>query len=190
MMELWLVDINPEVVAAWKTYFSGCENVFIRHADILSIAENTIVSPANGRGIMDGGIDLIYTNYFGLKLEAEVQKKIAARREGLRWERRKKGDFSEPDADEYLPVGAAVTVMTGNDKIPYMIAAPTMRDPGQVDKVNCWFAMSAILKQAGDHKSEISKVFCPGLGTLTGRVAPEDAAKEMYNAYKKWLDKQ
>ncbi|GEM_PF-4457810 len=46
-MQLWLVDINPILVKAWKSTFSEFSNVNVIEADILSIAENTIVSPAN-----------------------------------------------------------------------------------------------------------------------------------------------
>lgn len=166
-MELWLVDIDPLVVEAWEITFEGCPNVYIRQADILSIAENTIVSPANGYGIMDGGIDLIYSEYFGERPQQEIQKKISDRPEGI------------------LPVGSAVLVETGNKKIPYIISAPTMIIPEIVDKVNVYFAMSAILKIARSNSNIVKKVFCPGLATGTGGVLPIDAANEMANCYKR-----
>lgn len=168
-MELWLVDIDPLVVEAWEIAFEGCSNVYIRQDDILSIAENTIVSPANGYGIMDGGIDLIYSEYFGEKPQKEVQKKISRRPDGI------------------LPVGSAVLVETGNAKIPYMISAPTMIVPEKVDKANVYFAMSAILKVANTNRNIVKKIFCPGLATGTGGVLPIDAATEMAHCYKKFM---
>jgi O-acetyl-ADP-ribose deacetylase (regulator of RNase III) len=171
-MELWLVDRNPDLVRAWEVEFEGIPNVFIHHGDILSIAENTIVSPANSYGIMDGGIDLTYTEYFGTRPQQEIQKKIALRSEG------------------YLPVGSAVLVETGNAKISFMISAPTILVPQQIDKANVFFAMSAILKIADLNRDKVKKIYCPGLGTGTGRVAPEDAANEMANCYKKWLTRR
>jgi O-acetyl-ADP-ribose deacetylase (regulator of RNase III) len=120
---------------------------------------------------MDGGIDLEYSNYFGLKPQEEVQKLIGLRPEG------------------YLPVGAAVLVKTGNEKIPYMISAHTMVNPGPVDSSNAFFAMSAILQVAHRHKYIVKKVFCPGLATGVGQVPYESAAKEMARAYRKWKQK-
>ncbi|CAB1065541.1 hypothetical protein D1BOALGB6SA_10338 [Olavius sp. associated proteobacterium Delta 1] len=166
-MELWLVDINPDMVAAWKEHFSGIMGVQIVEGNILDVAENTIVSPSNSYGLMDGGIDAAYTEFFGLSLQLDVQDLISMRPERI------------------LPVGSAVFVETGNDRIPYMICAPTMRDPGPVSFVNCFFAMSAVLKLAS-RNDVVQKVFCPGLGTGTGRVDPDLAAKEMAAAYKKW----
>lgn len=52
-MGLHLVDQNPAVVTAWQTSFANVEGVFIYHGDILSIAEDTIVSPTNSYGYMD-----------------------------------------------------------------------------------------------------------------------------------------
>ena len=120
---------------------------------------------------MDGGIDLEYTNYFGLKPQEEIQKLIHLRPEG------------------HLPVGAAVLVETGYEKIPYMISAPTMVNPGPVDASNVFFAMSAILQIAYKNKNIVKKIFCPGLATGVGRVPYDSATKEMANAYNKWKQK-
>lgn len=95
-MELWLVDQNTELVNAWKQVFSDLPNVFVQHGDILSIAENAIVSPANSLGMMDGGIDLAYLNRFGLGMQRRLFDAIA----------------KQPD--HILPVGAAVLVETGD----------------------------------------------------------------------------
>lgn len=170
-MELFLVDINHELVHEWEKSFSSFQNVHVSCGDILQFAENTIVSPANSYGFMDGGIDRLYTEYFGLKPQTEVQKAIEQREEG------------------YLPVGASVLVETGHNKIPYMISAPTMITPGAIPPSNCFFAMSAVLMSVKRHANIVKKVYCPGLGTMTGRLSPDIAAQEMAHAYRKWLDK-
>jgi O-acetyl-ADP-ribose deacetylase (regulator of RNase III) len=59
--------------------------------------------------------------------------------------------------------------------------------PGPIRFENHFFEMNAILQQVTLYKEKIHKVYCPGLGTGTGLVDPELAAKEMANAYKKWL---
>jgi hypothetical protein len=62
-MKLYLVDRSPDLITAWQELFAGLNNVFICEGDILSIAEDTIVSPANSYGFMDGGIDRSYLDF-------------------------------------------------------------------------------------------------------------------------------
>jgi len=85
-----------------------------------------------------------------------------------------------------LPVGSALLIPTDHARIPHLISAPTMEMPGPVGPENCFFAMSAILKLAERHTDRVSKVFCPGLATGIGEVDPNDAAREMVSAYRKW----
>ena len=171
-MKLHLVDINTDLITEWEKAFSEFENVTVQCADILTVAENTIVSPANSYGFMDGGIDRLYTDFFGLRPQTEIQQYIATREEG------------------FLPVGAAVLVNTGHKKVPFMISAPTMMSLGAVPPSNCFYAMAAILFVADKHKKDkVTDIYCPGLATLTGRVAPDIAAVEMANAYRKWVNR-
>jgi O-acetyl-ADP-ribose deacetylase (regulator of RNase III) len=116
-MQLWLVDINPILVKAWKSTFSEFSNVNV------------------------------------------------------------------------IPVGASILVQTNHPKIPYMIAAPTMITPGAVPASHCFYAMIAILNAASRNHKVVKQVFCPGLATHTGRVAPEMAAEEMAKAYRKWQER-
>lgn len=171
-MNLHLVDINPELVKAWEKEFFQYDDVEILNTDILKVAKNTIVSPANSYGFMDGGIDRLYTEFFGLRPQTELQDLIKHREEG------------------YLPVGASIMVSTGNSKIPFMIAAPTMITPGVIPSSNCFHAMIAVLVAAERNSRVVTDVYCPGLGTLTGRVDVDIAAKEMANAYGKWQAKK
>lgn len=167
-MELWVVDIDSQLTDAWATEFANEPNVNVRNGDILLLAENTIVSPANSYGWMDGGIDRAYTDYFGLQLQARLQAEIAERRGGK------------------LDVGAALFLRTHDARIPYLISAPTMVNPGPVGPENAFFAMLAALKVAALHASVVTKLFCPGLATGIGEVAPRLAAREMANAWRKW----
>ena len=151
MMELFLVDNNYDVVKELENAFSKFSEVKILHANILDIAECAIVSPANSFGFMDGGIDLVYSNYFGWDLERKVQSAIDRL----------------PNA--ILPVGSSIIVETNHPKIQYLIVSPTMRMPEVVPASNAYFAMSATLKIAFQNSDKIKKVFCPGLGTGADR---------------------
>lgn len=171
-MNLHLVDINPELVSAWQLAFRDYPEVEIVCDDILKVAADTIVSPANSYGFMDGGIDRLYTEFFGLQPQTEIQNHISNRK------------------DELLPVGEAVLVRTGHQKIPYMICAPTMQSPGAIPPSNCFYAMSAILNAFDRNREYVSDVYCPGLGTSTGRLEPGIAADEMIHAYRKWKSRK
>lgn len=166
-MKLFLVDVEPDLVASWKREFISFPEVEIFCDDILAIAHNAIVSPANSYGFMDGGIDQLYLDYFGLQIQKLVQDAISHRREG------------------YLPVGASVVVKTGNSKIPYLVVSPTMLMPEKIPAANCFFAMASSLRVASA-TPEITHLYCPGLGTGVGGVPFEVAAAEMANAYRKW----
>ena len=171
MIEIYLVDTNPILIKEWEKSFADYPNVHIIMNNILSIAENTIVSPANGFGLMDGGIDADYQEYFGSQLQRRLLKQISMLSEGV------------------LKVGEAILIKTNNQKIPYMISAPTMEIPEIVNYTNVFFAMSAILRVAYKNRNIVNKIFCPGLATGIGKVDEEDAAIEMCNAYKSFLRK-
>lgn len=163
-MRLHLVDNDPLIVAAWRHEFGRFPNVEILGGDILAVATNAVVSPANGYGFMDGGIDRAYAAFFGTKFEKHVYDVIARRPEG------------------FLPVGAAEIVATGHDRIPYVILAPTMLMPEHVPASHAYRALRAAIRVAA-RKRDIEDVYCPGLATGVGGASPADAAREMAAAY-------
>ncbi len=75
----------------------------VDQGDILSLARDVVVSPSNSYGFMDGGLDHLYTEFFGLTPQTRLQELIAMHLEGL------------------LPVGAALLVRTGHGRIPWMM---------------------------------------------------------------------
>jgi O-acetyl-ADP-ribose deacetylase (regulator of RNase III) len=138
--------------------------------DIFDIQADAIISPANSFGFMDGGIDLAYSEYFGRELQDTLQNII-------------REDFYGE-----LPVGAAAIVATKHAKIKYLISCPTMRVPENVSNtVNAHLAFRAgLITAVNFNKSgnaEIAGILCPGLGTLTGNLSPENCARQMRYAY-------
>src|SRR5262249_59304991 len=110
-MNLHLIDLNERLVEAWGVVFQQFPEVTIQQGDLLAVAENCVVSPANSYGFMDGGIDAAYRAFFGAQIETAVQDAIARRPEG------------------HLPVGASLVVRTGHQRVPFMIVAPTITLP-------------------------------------------------------------
>lgn len=169
-MHLHLVAINPELVTAWDRVFFDTPDVSVHQGNILDLAEDTLVSPANSYGDMGGGIDRVYRTHFGPQIEQTVQAAIRA--------------TGEP----YLPVGSALLVPTGDTTIPRLIVAPTMFLPEPIPARNCFDAMRAILDCYDRYADQIEQIYCPGLGTGVGQVDPMDSAREMKAAYLTWRD--
>lgn len=170
-MKINFVDINENVIHSLEAEFKQFENIEFLCEDILSIAKGAIVSPANSFGYMDGGVDEAYLEYFGLDIEVAVRDRL---------------DLMGGS----LAVGSAFTIKTGDERIPYLIFAPTMEMPGEVPPRNCYSAMKAILREIDKSNGRYEEVYCPGLCTGTGHVDPDSAALEMVEAYKDWLKRK
>ncbi len=157
--------MNWAVAAAMAEAFADCPQVIVSHGDIRAVTADAIVSPANSYGYMCGGIDLVYRMTFGVWIERAVQARI---------ERLHGGE---------LPVGEATAVETLHPDVPLMIVAPTMRTPGPlpVGSLNAYLALRAALKLAAERG--VRQLLCPGMCTLTGRMAPGEAARQMRLAY-------
>jgi O-acetyl-ADP-ribose deacetylase (regulator of RNase III) len=170
MLAVHLRDINAGIVKAWEQAFADAPEVHSSCGDIFNLKADAIVSPANSFGFMDGGIDLLYSKYFGWELQTDLQALLAEQHYGE------------------LPVGQAVVVATGHDAIPFLISAPTMRIPGDISAtVNVYLAFRAALIAVQSHNARttvpIQTLLVPGLGTGIGGVAPAVAARQMRLAY-------
>ena len=169
-MKVILCDINNKLVAEWQRAFGKTNNVEVYGGDILEYKADAIVSPANSFGFMNDGIDGVYTRHFGSEVQKYLQDQIKQR----------------PIRE--LLVGETITVPTGNDDIPFMISAPTMRVPLNVsDTANPYLAFKAALIEA--KAKGFKTILCPGLGTATGSVEAGDCARQMYSAYYDVFDK-
>jgi len=174
-MKLKLVDPNILMCEAWMEYFHEMPNVEIHNTVFENIDEyDCMVSAANSFGIMDGGVDLAISLYFGWQLMERVQKRIL---------------------NEFLgeqPVGTSIIVGTNHKDHPFLAHTPTMRVPMNISHTdNVYNAMWAMLlavhnhNQTNEHK--IEAVVCPGLGTGYGKMPFREAARQMSLAYAHYL---
>ena len=128
--------------------------------DILSLDVTAVVSPANSFGFMDGGLDGVYTRFFGPQLQQRLQ-----------------GMIREQAGGELL-VGQALLVETGHPHIRWCISSPTMRVPTLLDTpLPAYLATRAAVRCALD--AGLESVAIPGMGTGTGGLAPREAAAAM-----------
>ncbi|MBC7809709.1 MAG: macro domain-containing protein [Burkholderiales bacterium] len=175
-MKLILVDLNDGVCDAWREYFKNLPDVEIVNNYFESLPEfDCMVSAANSFGLMDGGVDAAIIRFFGNELMFKIQRRII---------------------DEYFgeqPVGTSMIVETDAKKHPFVAHTPTMRVPMAIAHTdNVYLAMWAMLLEVHRHNQinerKINIIACPGLGTLTGHVPYQEAARQMALAYENYLN--
>jgi O-acetyl-ADP-ribose deacetylase (regulator of RNase III) len=173
-MKIILSAVESPLADAWERFCGHLDGVKVHRGSILDLEVDAVVSPANSFGFMDGGIDHLYSAFFGWHVQDRLQKLIRERHHGE------------------LVVGAAEIVETDNLKVPYLIAAPTMRVPMILrDSVNPYLAARAVLilikhgtfvsgPLAGEPISGVVEaVAFPGLGTGVGQVGPNTCARQV-----------
>jgi O-acetyl-ADP-ribose deacetylase (regulator of RNase III) len=171
MIQLILADPKEELCEAWQTAFQNYPEVEVHHGRFEDIQKfDCMVSAANSFGLMDGGVDLAIINYFGNSLQSRVQRIILENYNGEQ------------------PVGTSFITDTNHLEHPYLAHTPTMRVPMPIDNTdNVYQAMKAMLqavKLFNATGERIKTIVCPGLGTATGRVPFEEAARQMEIAYR------
>ncbi|KAB8140315.1 Appr-1-p processing protein [Chloroflexia bacterium SDU3-3] len=172
-MNIILAAVEADLADAFEHFCAGIADVTIHRGSILDLAVDAVVSPANSFGFMDGGIDMLYSRFFGWHVQYRLQQLIQTRHYGE------------------LVVGTAEIVPTDHDRIPYLIAAPTMRVPMILrDSVNPYLACRAALLLAKYGTlpdgtavaAVVQSVAIPGLGTGVGRVSPRTCAYQIRTA--------
>jgi O-acetyl-ADP-ribose deacetylase (regulator of RNase III) len=175
-VSLTLCDRSPDMIAAWRRYFSDDSGIKIANQNILTLNVDALAVPANSFGFTDGGVDMaISREVFDWRLQDTLHAQI---------EREHGGE---------LLVGQALVMPTGSSRFRYVVVAPTMRVPNDVSgTVNAYLAMRAILRTVEAHNramratpaDQIRALAMPGLGTGTGAMPPERAAYQMWMAYR------
>ena len=133
------------------------------------------VTAGNSFGIMNAGIDAAVVRHFGRELMERVQY---------------------PIMDEFLgeqPVGTAFVVSTGDAAKPFVVRAPTMRVPGNIEGSDniyraAWAALLAIHRHNLTAERKIETVAFPAFGTGFGGVTFDEAARQMAAAYRHYIE--
>jgi O-acetyl-ADP-ribose deacetylase (regulator of RNase III) len=173
-LKIVLAAVEEDLADAWERHCGDLPDVTVHRGSILDLSVDAVVSPANSFGFMDGGIDHRYSHHFGWEVQERLQELIRTRHHGE------------------LLVGAAEIVETGSLRIPFVIAAPTMRVPMILrDSINPYLAARAVfllirhgVVPTGALANErveavVQSVAFPGLGTGVGRVGPNTCALQM-----------
>ncbi|WP_435021043.1 macro domain-containing protein [Tundrisphaera sp. TA3] len=176
-MKIILSAIEPALADAWERLCGDVEGVEVHRGSILDLRCDAVVSPANSFGFMDGGVDALYLDHFGPDIQMKVRRAILEQHHGE------------------LVVGAAEIVATDNPRIPYLVAAPTMRVPMILrESVNAYLAARAALLLVargrfghGEHAGRpiaerVESIAFPGLGTGVGRMGVNTCARQVRQA--------
>jgi len=172
MKKISLISIDPILYQAFSESFKDVKEIKIILGDIFSQNFDTIISPANSFGFMDGGLDLLISENLGWDIMEELQSII------------KKRPMGE------LLVGEAVIIKTNNTVIKSVVCAPTMRTPQSLssENLNPYLAMKAILNTI-KNKKNIKNIGIPGLGTGVGGMNPFVVARQMRKAYDDFINR-
>lgn len=174
-LRLVLCAVEEPLAEAWEAAVDGRPEVFTHRGSTLDVPADAVVSPANSYGWMRGGIDAVYARAFP-SIEQHVRSAVLAYHGGE------------------LPVGQAVIVPTDFPVPPWLISAPTMREPGEVlppDTVHPYLAARAVFRLWRDGRLEddrpvqavVSTIALPGLGTGVGGVPPSVCARQVMAAW-------
>ncbi len=168
-MKILIRDTDPAVIAAIKADLGNEQSdILAMVGSITDVEVSAVVSPANGFGFMDAGVDLAYLHLFGPEVQERLQDRISHRPTGE------------------LLVGEALIVETAHLKIPFLIAAPTTRVSRRVDDpVDIMLACRAVILTA--RKENLASVAFPGMGSGPAQVSPELAARNMLAGMRKGL---
>lgn len=173
-LQIILTAVDRQLADAWQRWCGDLRCVKVHCGSIFDAACDAVVSPANSFGFMDGGIDRLYCEFFGAAVQERVQNCIRDCHGGE------------------LLVGQADIVPTGHDRIPYLIAATTMRVPTQLGPcIHPYLAARGVLRlimqgrfACGENIGQpvadcVRRVALPGLGTGVGKVSPTTCARQV-----------
>lgn len=174
--ETVFVDENPDVVNALAAAFGRNFPDAVRFVpgNLFSCGPGTLVSPTNSEGDMSAGFDLQLRVMFP-HLEHRLQHYI--------------GELPS----KRLPVGEVVWVETGAIEHPLVIFTPTFRarwDLASLNRISraAFAVFSSVQANNQSRETELSRrILIPGFGTGVGGIQPIDAARKMFDAYRRAL---
>ena len=167
-MKIILNDTNDFMCSEWENVFASDLDVSIfkgQLKDLLNTKEkiDTIVSPANSYGLMDGTYDLAIINYFGEELMKDVQEYILKHYCG-----------EQPICSSFI-----INIPNTNKRL---IHTPTMRVPSVIkEKLIVYHCMRSTLLLA--KKKKVKNIVIPAFGAGCGQVDKDEVAYLMKEAY-------
>jgi len=141
-LKVLIADHNKSTISS----INECNPSFeVEEGNPLAFDVDAIVSPANTKGIMNGGYDAVLRRFFGVTIEYIVQQYLEKFK---------------------IDVGQAIAVKTGHPKVNWLIVTPTVSVNGEGlsghESVSCACAYNAV-KVA--HQRGVKYLGMTGLGS-------------------------
>ncbi len=175
-LELLFCDGNADVIAALSEAVGSTAQFSCGYFET-HLPFDALVVPGNSSGLMGGGLDLAVRHFFGDAIQVRLQKQI-----------QEFHALRGVTENTMLPVGEAVLVPTEDVRCAWMLYAPTMEYPRSIEGTDYPYrAMRAVLRLWQSHNAAapdraIRTLVCPGLGTGTGRIHPQESAAQIKRA--------
>ena len=173
---IWLVHPDQAMCNAFRCRFAGLRGVRVVQGRFEDLEpHDAFVTAGNAFGLMTAGIDAAVVRVFGEWLMRRVQHRIM-------------NDYYGEQ-----PVGTAFVIGTEDARIPFLVHAPTMRVPGNIDGTDkvysaTWAALLAIQAHNSTADRKIETAAFPAMGTGFGGVPFDEAARQMAVAYRHYLE--
>ena len=154
-MKVIIADHNKSTISS----INECNPSFeVEEGNPLAFDVDAIVSPANTKGIMNGGYDAVLRRFFGVTIEYIVQQYLEKFK---------------------IDVGQAIAVKTGHPKVHWLIVTPTVSITGEGlsghESVSYICAYNAV-KVA--HQRGIKYLGMTGLGSGVGGIDRRVSARQ------------
>jgi O-acetyl-ADP-ribose deacetylase (regulator of RNase III) len=168
-VEIVFVDESSDVVNAWASAFGRRrpEHVKFLLGNLFRSGSAVIVTPSNSEGELSAGVDLQLKMLFP-ELERRLDEHIR----------------SEPTGR--LHIERPVWIETGNIEHPAVIFSALLSSPSDLATPNRVYKASlAVFRLVQRHvfPDHVRRVLIPGFGTGVAGVDPDVAARKMYQAY-------
>ena len=154
-MDILVADHNKSTIASIKEFNPSFD---VELGNPLAFDIDAVVSPANTKGIMNGGYDAVLRRYFGVGIEYTVRKYF----------------------DKFkLDVGEAIAVKTGHPKVEWLVVTPTVSVTGEGlsghTTVSYACAYNAVIAA---HNRGAKYLGMTGLGSGVGGLDRRESAKQ------------
>ena len=154
-MKILIADHNKSTIASINEFNPSFD---VELGNPLAFDIDAVVSPANTKGIMNGGYDAVLRRYFGVGIEYIVRQYF----------------------DKFnLDVGEAIAVKTGHSKVEWLIVTPTVSVTGDGLSGHATVSYSCAYNAVkAAHEKGVKYLGMTGLGSGVGGLDRRESAKQ------------
>ena len=165
-MKVLIADHNNSTIASIEELNPSFE---VELGDPLAFDIDAVVSPANTKGIMNGGYDAVLRRYFGIGIEYMVHQYLEKFK---------------------IDVGQAIAVKTGHPKVDWLIVSPTVSVSGEglSGHTSVSYACAYNSVKVAIEKN-VEYLGMTGLGTGVGGLDRREAARQQVKGIEDALKK-